>query len=162
MKTVQEQLNEWASKSTEAPKLSAQEWNIASLLGIILMVMAVLQVISFNDFKATLGVVGLSSSPAVWAVIIIVAEAWGALGFFKIRLRYLARYLSGSFAILVSGFWFYQSLKLLSEGSAGQIPNSGFFGKYLHQSPGWWTAVEISILLFWALYSVKLTNSRQK
>lgn len=161
MKTFQARINNWSGMSAQ-PVLTAAQWNMASAAGIVLAVMAVLQAIGFNDFKDTLSTIGLSSSPALWAVLILVAEVWGSLGFFKIRLNNLARMLSGFFALAASGFWFYQSLKLVSAGSAGQLPNSGFFGKYLHQSPGWWTVVEASLLLFWVLYVVKLTWAKRK
>ena len=44
---------------------------------------------------------------------------------------------------------------LYSGGAAGQLPNSGFFGNYLDQSPGWWTVVEATIMLFWVVYATE-------
>ena len=161
MKSVQARLNNWSGTSAQ-PSLTDGQWNMAMAAGVILMVMAVLQVIGFSDFKDTLNGIGLTSNPALWAVLILVAEVWGALGFFKIRLNNLGRMLSGLFALSVSFFWFYESLKLVSEGLAGQLTNSGFFGKYLQQSPGWWTVLEASVFLFWILYVVKLTWAKNK
>ena|SRR3989344_2637428 len=161
MKSLQVRLNNWSGSSAQ-PKLSDMQWNLSAFVGIVLLVMAILQLISFNDFKDVLSGIGLSSSPALWAALVLIAEVWGALSFFKIRLNYLGRTLGGFFALLASGFWFYQSLKLVSEGAAGQLPNSGFFGKYLHQSPGWWTVIEASLLLFLVLYLQSLSAKTRK
>lgn len=161
MKSVQSRIDNWSGMSGQ-PKLTDGQWNMAMSAGVILLVMAVLQASGFSDFKNVLSDIGLSSSPALWAALIMVAEVWGALGFFKLRLNNLARGLSGLFALSVSFFWFYENLKLLSEGAAGQLSNSGFFGKYLHQSPSWWTVVEASLFLFWVLYVVKLTWGKNK
>jgi len=151
MKSLQAHLNSWSGGSS-LPKLNDRQWQLSTLVGVVFLVMALLQVIGFSDFKNALDGIGLSSSPTLWAVLIIVVEVWGSLSFFKIRLNNLGRTLSNWFALLVSGFWFYETLKLVSEGAAGQLPNSGFFGKYLQQSPGWWTVVEASALLAFVLY----------
>lgn len=148
------QLKGWTEMGTP-PKLTSQQWNLCSLLGVILAVMALLQIISFGDFKDWLDSVGFGA-PAVWAVSLIVAELWAALGFFKLPLMNGFRTVSGWLAIAVGGFWFLENLRLVSEGAADQVTNSGFFGKYLHQTPSWWTVLEVSILLFWILYCVRL------
>ncbi len=41
------------------------------------------------------------------------------------------------------------------------LDNSGFFGRFLAQQPGWWTAIEASILLFAVIYNVSLLYNRQ-
>lgn len=160
MKSLQAHLNSWSGGSA-LPKLSNGQWNLSALVGVVFLVAAILQVIGFSDFKDALSGIGLSSSPALWAVLIIVAEVWGSLSFFKIRLNNLGRTLSDWFALLVGVFWFYETLKLVSEGAAGQLPSSGFFGKYLQQSPGWWTVVEVSVLLAFVLY-LKSASAKNK
>jgi hypothetical protein len=60
---------------------------------------------------------------------------------------------------LVSGFWFVENLYVTS-ASSGQLPSSAFFGKYLSQSPGWWTVLEVSLLLFWVIYAAELLKWR--
>lgn len=162
MTKLQDQLNRWMTGTDELPALRGKDWYLSNLLGAVFVVMAILQIISFNGFKEALRGIGLTSSPAVWAVLLIIVELWAMLGFFKIRLNPLARRLSGLFAVLVSGFWFIQTMKLVSEGAAGQLPGSGFFGKYLQQSPGWWTVVEASLLLFTVVYVLSLSDSKNK
>ncbi|MBI2285602.1 hypothetical protein HYU82_02155 [Candidatus Saccharibacteria bacterium] len=157
---VQAQLKGW-TEMTDPPKLSTREWNITGLVGVVLIVMAVLQVIGFGDFRDWLESIGLGS-PAVWAVGIIVAELWAAVGFFKLPVMTGFRMVSGLLAILVAGFWFVQNLRLVSEGAAGELSSSGLFGKFLEQSPGWWTVIEVSALLFLVAYGVNLASGWSK
>lgn len=146
----------WAQASDPA-KLTNQQWNVAGLLGVIFIVMAVLQIIGFSDFKGWFKAIGFSG-PAVWAVVLILAELWAAVAMFKVRLSMGFRTLSAWLAVLVAGFWFIENLRLVSEAKSGLLQNSGFFGKYLPQSPGWWTVIEATIFLFWVIYAVRLTT----
>ncbi len=151
----------WNVQAEDPPKLSSNQWGALSLLGAVFLVMAVAQLISFNDFKAALNLMGLSSEGA-WGALIILAEVGAAVGFFKLRLSALMRTVSGVLALLASGFWFITNIRLVAEGSAGLLPNSGYFGKYLQQSPGWWTVIEATIAIAWVIYSLELVKSRLK
>lgn len=153
---VQAQLKGW-SQMADPPKLTSMQWNVAGLTGVILIVMAILQVIGFGDFKDWLGSIGLGS-PTTWAVCLIVAELIAAVGFFKLPLMNGLRLFSGALAVLVAGFWFIQNIRLVSDGAAGQVTNSGFFGKFLQQGPGWWTVIEATAFLILVVYSVSLTS----
>jgi hypothetical protein len=153
---VQAQFKGW-TQMADPPKLTSTQWNIAGLTGIILIVMAILQLIGFGDFKDWLGSIGLSS-PAVWAVCLVIAELVGALAFFKLPILGGVRLLSGALAVLVAGFWFIQNLRLVSDGASGQLANSGYFGKFLNQAPGWWTVIEATAFLALVVYSVSLTS----
>jgi hypothetical protein len=153
---VQAQLKGWTQMADPA-KLTSTQWNVTGLTGVILVVMAVLQVIGFGDFKDWLGGVGLGA-PVVWAVGLIVAELIAALGMFKLPLMGGLRLLSGALAILVAGFWFIENIRLVSDGAAGQLTNSGFFGKFLQQGPGWWTVIEATAFLILVVYAVSLTS----
>jgi hypothetical protein len=143
------------------PDLSQRHWNMLAIPAIVLAVMAVLQIISFGKFKDWLDEIRVGW-PAVVAVVIIVAELWGALSLLQLNMNSLMRFLGVSLAVLVSGFWFIENLQVASSGGAGQLPNSGLFGKYLTQSPGWWTIVEVSILLFWVVYAAELLKWRPR
>lgn len=149
------QLKGWGDM-VDPPKLTNREWNMVGILGVVLVVMAILQVIGFSDFKVWLNSIGLGS-PATWAVALIVAEVLAAVGFFKLKVMKGLRVVSSVLALLVAGFWFVENLRLVAQANAGELTNSGFFGKYLHQSPGWWTVLEVTIFLFWTIYAVKLT-----
>lgn len=157
---VQAQLKGW-TQMAGPPKLTTREWNIAGLVGVVLIVAAILQAVGFGDFRDWIESIGLGS-PAVWAVAIIIAELWAAAGMFKLPLMTGFRMVSGLLAILVAGFWFIQNLRLVSEGAAGDLANSGFFGKFLQQSPGWWTVIEVTVFLFLVVYSLRLTTDWSK
>ena len=147
-----------ASQTTELPKLSNQRYGSVNLLGGVFLLMAVCQLLSFEEFQVLLTTIGLANNTA-WAVLIILAELLAAVGFFKLRLSHALRVCSAAAAILVSGFWFIQNIKLISEGLGGLLPNMGFFGSYLAQSPGWWTTLETTVLILWVLYSLNLMRS---
>lgn len=147
----------WKVVMSNPPKLTATQWALFNLLGVTFLLMAILQIISFNDFRDTLSSFGLSA-PTAWAVGLIVAELWAAATMFKLRLSYAFRAVSALLALLSAGFWFLENINLVSNGNGDFLTNSGFFGGYLTQSPGWWTVVEVSILLFWVLYALGLSK----
>jgi hypothetical protein len=150
----------WPVKAVNPPALSTKEWVLAGILGAIFLAMAILQLISFADFTDILGAMGLPG-PTAWAVCIILAELWGAAGFFKWRLSVGFRLVSYTMAVVAAGFWFVENLQLLSNGVGQTLDNSGFFGRFLAQQPGWWTVVEVSVFLFAVLYKVAHLRNNQ-
>jgi hypothetical protein len=150
----------WGGTSGK-PELSQRSWNMLAVPAVILAVMAILQIISFGKFKDWLDEIRVGG-PAVVAVIIIIAELWGAVSLLQIGMSRALRFVGVSLAVLVSSFWFVENLQIASSGGAGQLPNSGFFGKYLMQSPGWWTILEVTILLFWVVYAAELLKWRPR
>ena len=158
MRSLTDYRSNWGGTSGK-PELSQRSWNMLAIPAIVLAVMAILQVISFGKFKDWLDEIRVGW-PAVVAVVIIVAELWGALSLLQINMNRMLRFVGVSLAVLVSGFWFVENLQIASSGGAGQLPNSGLFGKYLTQSPGWWTILEVSILLFWVIYAAELLKWR--
>ncbi|HZP55803.1 MAG TPA: hypothetical protein VFB03_03485 [Candidatus Saccharimonadales bacterium] len=157
---TQFELKGWA-QAENPPKLTDQQWNMTGLLGVIFIVMAILQIISFSDFKDWFSSVGFGG-PVTWAVVLILAELWAAAGLFKLRLSVGFRMVSGWLAVLAAGFWFIQNLRLVSDAKSGVLQNSGFFGKYLHMSPGWWTVLIATVFLLWTVHSVRLTSWTNK
>jgi hypothetical protein len=130
------------------------------LVGGLFLIMALLQLISFNDFKNNLSAAGFAG-PTAWAVVIILAEIWASVGFLKIPLSAALRMVSYGLAVLVAGFWFIYNLQLISTGVGEQLKGSGFFGRFLTQGPGWWTAVEVSLILFLVIYMVEEFRDNQ-
>ena len=147
------------TKMVAPPKLSDKEWANVNVVGLVLLVMAAAQLVGFSEFKNWFAQVDMRDGTA-WATGLIIAEVWAALSFSKARLSSAFRLVGHGIAIVVSGFWFVENLQLVSGGAAGQLNSSGYFGKYLLQSPGWWTIIEASVLLLWTLYAVNVLKNK--
>jgi hypothetical protein len=142
------------SGSSDVPGLSQREWNVLAVPAAVLAVMAILQAISFGKFKDWLDGVGVGW-PALIAAVLIVAELFGAVSLLRLPMSAMVRKTGLVLAVLATGFWFFKNIQLVSSGAADASGNSGFFGKYLTQAPGWWTVIEITVLLFLVIYAVK-------
>jgi hypothetical protein len=143
----------WAG-GERTPAIRSAQWNLLAVPAAVLVVMAVLQIISFGRFKDWLDSVNIGA-PAVVAVLLIIAELCGALSLLRIPMHAMLRFWGMAAGLLAIGFWFIENL-YQATSSGGQLPTSGFFGRYLNQQPGWWTVIEISILLFWYVYGAEL------
>lgn len=143
----------WAG-GEKTPGLTSMQWNLLAVPAAVLAVMAILQIASFGRFKDWLDSINIGA-PAVVAVLLIIAELWGAIALLRIPMNAMFRYFGVGVALLATGFWFIENM-YLATSSGGQLPTSGFFGRYLNQQPGWWTIIEISILLFWVVYAAEL------
>ena len=148
------------TRSTVSSPKSSGQFDMSMLLGVVFLVMALLQLVSFNSFKDWFSAVGYHHN-TLWAVVVIIAEVVAALGFIRVALPPMASRLSRWCAILASGFWFIQTVKLVSDTAGTQVSNSGFFGKYLMQTPSWWTVLEATILLLWTLWALGLAKESQ-
>jgi hypothetical protein len=151
----------WPVKAVDPPQLTTKHWLVAAVPSFGLLLAAILQLVSFNDFKEVLNSQGLPGSTA-WAVVIIFAELWGAAGFLKWRLSVGFRLVSYAMAVAAALFWFIHNLQLVASGAADHLDNSGFFGSYLAQQPGWWTVLEVSIFLFWVIYEIAFLRDHSK
>ncbi|MBX4188477.1 hypothetical protein KW792_00045 [Candidatus Saccharibacteria bacterium] len=149
------------SGGAATPELTPSNWNMLAIPAAVLLVMAVLQAISFGKFKDFLEGINIGW-PAVVAVVIIVAEVWGAMSLLRIPMNSALRFLGVTMAVLVTFFWFIENLFLVTSESAKALGSSGYFGKYLTQVPGWWTVVEITVLLFWIVFAAELLKWRPK
>lgn len=157
MRSVNTRVN-WGGTS-DKPELNQNQWNVLAVPAIVLAVAAVLQIISFGHFKDWLDGIGVGG-PAVVAVILIIAELWGAVSLLQVGIGRAWRWVGLTLAVLVSGFWFLENITQTTNGNITLAPNSGFFGRYLMQAPGWWTVVEVSILFFWVVYAAELLKWR--
>lgn len=147
-------LSNW-SGGEKTPGVSPMGWNLLAIPAAVLFVMAILQIISFGKFGDFLSNVNIGWSTGV-AVVIIIAEIWGGLSLLRIPMPALLRFWGVTLAVLVAGFWFIESLFFVTSDVAKHLGNSGFFGKYLSQTPGWWTVIEATIFLFWVVYAAEL------
>lgn len=159
MRSYRDYRSNW-SGGQKTPGLNPMQWNLLAVPAAVLAVMAILQIISFGKFKDWLDSIRVGW-PAAVAVVIIVAELAGAVSLLRIPMGAMWRFFGVALAIIVSGFWFVEN-SYLASSSGGQLPTSGFFGKYLNQQPGWWTVIEISLLLFWIAYGAELLKWRPR
>src|SRR4051812_324938 len=97
----------WNVAVNDPPRLTDREWAISAVAGVILLAAAILQLISFSDFRDNFAQAGLPG-PTAWAVCVILAEIWGAASFFKLRLSYLFRSVSATLSVVAVGFWFVE------------------------------------------------------
>ncbi|MBX4201662.1 hypothetical protein KW803_02080 [Candidatus Saccharibacteria bacterium] len=149
------------SSDNQLPQLTQHQWYILAVPAAVLFAMAIAQIISFTKFRDWLEELRIGW-PAFVAVLIILFELIGAASLTKLRISRVIRFAGLSMALIVTGFWFVENLQIASSGGAGQLPSSGFFGDFLTQSPGWWTILEVTILLFWVTYAAELLRSRPK
>ena len=147
------------SEMVPPPRLTDRQWSNVSVLGVVLLVMAAAQLIGFSEFRSWFVDINVGPETA-WAVGLIAAEVWAGLSFLKLRLTSAFRLVGTGLALAVAGFWFVENLQLISGGAASTLTNSGFFGKYFAQAPGWWTAIEASVLVLWTLYAVNLVKNK--
>ena len=147
----------WQVPMSDPPALTSRQWAIMNVLGLIFLVMAIFQLLSISDFRDGLANLGIAE-PGFWAVAIILGEFWAAASFFKLRLSYAFRLMSGAAALLVAGFWFVANIQVLANGFGDALASSYFFGGYLNQAPGWLTVIEASLLLFATLYAANLSS----
>lgn len=154
--------------AVDPPAVSSQQWSWMALIGLVLIVMAVLQLISFEDFSGTLAAEDLSP-PKLWAAVIVGAEFWAAASFFKLRLSPAFRAVSRFWAVLVALFWFIEPMRIWAQSSEAQVlldgrykqAGMGFFGKFLYQTPGWWPVVEASLFLIAVLTALEISRTRR-
>lgn len=158
MRSYRDYRSNW-SGGDKVPGLSPASWNMLAIPAAVLFVMAVLQIISFGKFKDFLDNIKVGW-PVVVAIVLIVAEIWGALSLLRVPMSAMLRFFGVVLGVLVVGFWFIENLFLVTSETAHSLGNSGYFGKYLSQTPGWWTVLEVTILLFWVLYSAELLKWR--
>lgn len=157
MRSVSNRSN-W-SGGANTPELSQNHWNLLAVPAAVLAVMAVLQIISFGSFKGWLVTVGVGWA-AVVAVVLIILELWGAISLLRVPMSSMLRFWGLSLAVLAVGFWFIENLFVLSNGAADRVASSDYFGKYLVQTPGWWSVIEVAIMLYLLIWAAEIIRWR--
>ena len=144
------------TRSTISSSSAKSQFDMSMLLAVVLLVMALLQIVSFSAFSDWFSAIGYSNGSS-YAILVIILEILGALGFVRLALPSIVRTVSRICAVLAAGFWFITSIRLVTD-SMSQVSSSGFFGKYLTQAPSWWTVFEATLLMLWTLYALEATK----
>ena len=147
----------WTAVALPPPKLKQAQRIISYLIGLLLVVMAVTQVISIQQFEDNFALSGLTHTRPL-AFILILGELWAAAGFFQLPLSWLFRKFSNGFSMLLGIFWLgwlcYSATTIFSF-------SNNFFGRYFHQSPSWIGVLEVTVVVLAATYILEVmrTNS---
>lgn len=159
MNKLERTLKNWSTAYAKPALLNKNQKMAASGLAVLLLVMAILQLLGFSEFKDALTTLGMNNGTDGWAVVVVIAEVWGALSLIGVRMNGLFRAFGRMFAVFATGFWFIITLQTVS-GIDMSVSNSAFFGKYLTQVPGWWTVIEATILMIWTIYVLEVTKQK--
>jgi hypothetical protein len=162
MNVVDRTLKNWTDNYKQPPKLNQNQRVATNALVIVFLVMAILQLASFNDFKMALSDMGVHSGTAAWAYGVIVAEVVAAIGLLGVKMNGIVRGLGRVAAVLASGFWFLLTLQAVTsmDENSVAIANTGYFGKYMIQAPGWWTVIEVTALMLGTIYALEVSKKK--
>lgn len=153
-------------KATPAPKARTYEAKVISVLyAVILVVMAVAQLFSFEEFLVHIQQLGLpmgETATYILGPIIVVSEVFAIPFLLRMTLSPAFRYVSMFMGWFVAVIWFYISFWLASTYS--QLDTVGFLGTVGNLTPGWWAVfVSISLLILtiwstWGLWPAQRTK----
>lgn len=128
----------------------------------LLLVMAVTQLFTFEEFIAYMQTIGLPLNEQVsFAIVpvIILAEVFALPFLLRMRLSMAFRYFSMFLGVLVGVLWFFISFRLASTYS--QVDTVGFLGTLVNLAPGWWAVfmslgfVVLAVWSSWGLWPGK-------
>jgi len=131
---------------------------IALLYAGILVVFAVLQLFSFEEFQLLIESFWLpGGKPFAYFLsgFIVVAEVFALPFLLNMRVSTLMRYVSMVMGWLVSAMWLTISLWL--QLTTNVIDNIGFLGTHVSLTPGWWTvlfSIALAMLAAWASWGM--------
>ena len=146
-------------KALPAPKPRTKESvKIALLFAGILVVMAVAQLFTFEEFLPLVERFNLPLSPElIYAVgpLIVVSEVFALPFLLRMRLSTAFRYLSMFLSWLAASLWLYISLWLAI--SYVPVETVGFLGTVINFMPGWssvFISVALVILTIWSSWGL--------
>ena len=137
---------------------SSESKKIAILYACILVVMAVTQLFTFDDFLVYFQSLGLPlSTELTYALLptLIVAEVFAIPFLLRMRLSPAFRYLSMFFGWLVAVIWILLTFWLAS--TATQVSTVGFLGTLVDLTPGWWAvfiSLSFAVLAAWSSWGL--------
>ncbi len=151
--------------AVDPPKLSTEQWQLAGVVGVLLVSFALCQVFSFQHFTDSLQIMGLSGTSGL-GVMIILMELWGAACCFRLKLSSLFRLVSATFMVLVTGLWLEISLQALVKNNP--VESLGLWGSLVGIPLNWLTvamlaalfltSVHVGILVHGDMRKLKLKN----
>jgi hypothetical protein len=126
---------------------------LSLLYATVLVVFAVTQLFTFNDFQRLIDSFWLpGGSPVAYFLsgFIVVAEVFALPFLLRMKISTLMRYVSMGLGWIVPAFWLFVSLWLMLTTNA--INNVGLLGTVAKLTPGWWAvfvSLALAILAIW-------------
>lgn len=154
-------------KATPAPIPKTSRVNtIALLYAILLVILAVAQLYSFDEFIElfpTYGVFISETLTYLLAPLLIVLEVFALPFLLRMRLSPAFRFVSMVSGWLVALLWLLVSVWILF--AVPQAVTAGFLGTVVELVPGWWTAlfsISLGILAAWASWGMWPVKRRKR
>jgi len=146
-------------QSTPAPTpRSADSAKIAILYAIILVVFAVAQLFTFEEFLVFIQSTNLpfgESLSYAFAPLLIVAEVFALPYLLRMRLSPAFRYISLFLGCLAASLWIFLSSWIVFTGAA--VDTIGFLGTLASLTPGWWAifiSLSLGVLAAWSAWGL--------
>lgn len=154
------------SQATPAPKPKTRNaWLAGMLLAAFLILMAVGQLFSFEDFPAVVEAMWLPGGQAaatIAAAVLVTLEVLALPFLLGLRLSVLMRVLSMLFGWLVIVAWIVLFIGNMLQGAA---VNSGLLGATVILPIGWWAVffgIALAVLAAWAAWGMWPLKQRRK
>lgn len=131
---------------------------IAVFYAVILVVMAVAQLFTFDEFLKLVGSFGFPGGiqlAHITTAFLVVAEVFALPFLLRMPLSPAFRWLSMILGWLVALIWTLLSLWLVTHGSI--VSNVGFLGTVVDLMPGWWAlfiSIAMGVLAGWASWGM--------
>ena len=131
---------------------------IAIFYAVILVILAVAQLFSFEEFLVHFQSIGLPISNEqayILAPVIVIAEVFALPFLLRMRLSPAFRFLSMFLGWLVAGLWVFVTFWLASTQS--QADTVGFLGTVVNLMPGWWAvfiSLSFAVLAAWSSWGL--------
>lgn len=154
------------SKATEAPKPKTRNaWMASLLLAAFLVIMAVGQLFTFEDFPRTIDAMWLPGGltfATIVAALIVTLEVLALPFLLGLRLSVAMRILSMIFGWLAIVAWLAVSIGNVLNAD---VANSGLLGATVSLPVGWWSilfCMALGILAVWAAWGMWPIVGRKK
>ena len=137
---------------------SKESMKIAILYAAILVILAVAQLFSFEEFLVHFQSIGLlisNEQAYILAPIIVIAEVFALPFLLRMRLSPAFRILSMFLGWLAAGLWVFVTFWLASTQS--QADTVGFLGTVVNLMPGWWAvfiSLSFAVLAAWSSWGL--------
>ncbi len=153
-------------KATAAPQAQTKDAAYISIFyAVVLVIMAVTQLFTFETMLVLFGGFGLPGGSATGyglAATVVAAEVFALPFLLRMRLSPAFRWFSLGLGILVGVLWLFISSWIVITGGAESV---GFVGTFVALLPGWWAVlVSIAILLLgiWSAWGMWPTTSSRR